>query len=94
MPLLFYLPLIIWMGLFEVAQDEMPVPVKVNRYGRLDDDRLQLGLEPRQGTRLSDWPARRSPYGADLRKGNHLVYRLPTLTTATGNTTRALKTAR
>jgi len=29
MPLLFYLPLIIWMGLFEVAQDEMPVPVKV-----------------------------------------------------------------
>jgi hypothetical protein len=30
MPLLFYLPLIIWMGLFEVAQDEMRVPVKVN----------------------------------------------------------------
>jgi len=29
MPLLFYLPLIIWMGLFEVAQDEMRVPVKV-----------------------------------------------------------------
>jgi hypothetical protein len=26
MPLLFYLPLIIWMGLFEIAQDEMPVP--------------------------------------------------------------------
>jgi hypothetical protein len=23
MPLLFYLPLIIWMGLFEVAHDEM-----------------------------------------------------------------------
>jgi hypothetical protein len=23
MPLLFYLPLIIWMGLFEVAQDKM-----------------------------------------------------------------------
>ena len=39
MPLLFYLPLIIWMGLFEVAQDEMRVPVKVKRYGRLDDDR-------------------------------------------------------
>ena len=29
MPLLFYLPLIIWMGLFEVAQGEMRVPVKV-----------------------------------------------------------------
>ena len=28
MPLLFYLPLIIWMGLFEVARDEMRVPVK------------------------------------------------------------------
>jgi hypothetical protein len=29
MLLLFYLPLIIWMGLFETAQDEMRVPVKV-----------------------------------------------------------------
>jgi hypothetical protein len=29
MPLLFYSPLIIWMGLFEVAQDEMRVPVKI-----------------------------------------------------------------
>ena len=29
MPPLFYLPLIIWMGLFETAQDEMRVPVKV-----------------------------------------------------------------
>ncbi len=29
MPLLFYLPLIIWMGLFEAAEDEMRVPVKV-----------------------------------------------------------------
>jgi hypothetical protein len=29
MPLLFYLPLIIWTGLFEVAQVEMWVPVKV-----------------------------------------------------------------
>lgn len=29
MPLLFYLPLIIWMGLYETAQDEMRVPVKV-----------------------------------------------------------------
>jgi hypothetical protein len=29
MPLLFYLPLIIWMGLFEVAQDKMRGPVKV-----------------------------------------------------------------
>ena len=32
MPLLFYLPLIIWMGLFEAAQDEMRVPVKVNAF--------------------------------------------------------------
>ena len=31
MPLLFYLPLIIWMGLFKVAQDEMRASVKVNR---------------------------------------------------------------
>jgi hypothetical protein len=28
MPLLIYLPLIVWMGLFEVAQDEMRIPVK------------------------------------------------------------------
>jgi hypothetical protein len=30
MPLLFYLPLIIWMGLFDAAQNEVRVPVKVN----------------------------------------------------------------
>ena len=36
MPLLFYLPLIVWMGLFEVAQDEMQVPVKGKA---LDDHR-------------------------------------------------------
>jgi hypothetical protein len=77
MPLLFYLPLIIWMGLFEVAHDEMRAPVKVKAR---DDDTLQWGLEPQQGTRHPDWPACRSPHGADLRKGNHLVYRLPTLT--------------
>ena len=29
MPLLFYLPLIIWMGMVEVAQEEMCAPVKV-----------------------------------------------------------------
>jgi hypothetical protein len=29
MPLLFYLPLIVWMGLSEVAQDEMRDRVKV-----------------------------------------------------------------
>lgn len=28
MPLLFYFPLIVWMGLMEIAQDEMRVPVK------------------------------------------------------------------
>ena len=27
MPLLIYLPLIVWIGLFRVAQDEMQVPV-------------------------------------------------------------------
>jgi hypothetical protein len=32
MPLLFYLPLIIWMGLFEVAQDAMRAPVKVKAF--------------------------------------------------------------
>ena len=36
MPMLFYLPLIVWMSLFEVAQDEMQVPVKGKT---LDDDR-------------------------------------------------------
>ena len=50
MPLLFYLPLIIWMGLLEAAQDEMRVPSKSMRYGRLDDDRRQKPLEPLQGT--------------------------------------------
>ena len=37
MPLLFYLPLILWMGLFEVAQDEMRLPVKSRRYPILDN---------------------------------------------------------
>ena len=42
MPLLFYLPLIIWMGLFEVAQDEMRAPVKsLKAYRRLDNDRTR-----------------------------------------------------
>lgn len=32
MPLFFYLPLIVWMGMYTVAQDEMrPVPVKAKR---------------------------------------------------------------
>ena len=30
MPLLFYLPLIIWTGLFDAVRDEMQVSVKVN----------------------------------------------------------------
>jgi hypothetical protein len=29
MPLLFYFPIIVWMGLMEIAQDEMRVPVRV-----------------------------------------------------------------
>lgn len=79
MPLLFYLPLIIWMGLFEVAQNEMRAPVKVIKaYRRLDNDRTREGLERPQGTH---GPACRSPNGADLRKGNRLVCRLPTLIT-------------
>jgi hypothetical protein len=42
MSLLFYLPFIIWMGLFEVAQDEMRVPVKVIKATRrLDNDRTR-----------------------------------------------------
>jgi len=28
MPLLFYFPLIVWMGMLELAQDEMRVPAK------------------------------------------------------------------
>jgi hypothetical protein len=34
MALLFYFPLIIWMGLFDVAQDEMRIPVKISRRTR------------------------------------------------------------
>jgi len=30
MPLLFYFPFIVWMGMLEVAHDEMRVPVKVS----------------------------------------------------------------
>lgn len=29
MPLLFYFPFIVWMGLMEIAQDEMRIPVRV-----------------------------------------------------------------
>jgi hypothetical protein len=28
MPLLFYFPFIVWLGLMEIAQDEMRVPVR------------------------------------------------------------------
>jgi len=32
MPLFFYLPIIVWMGMVEAARDEMrPVPVKARR---------------------------------------------------------------
>ena len=42
MPLLFYLPLIIWMGLFVAAQDEMRASVKlIKAYRRLDNDRTR-----------------------------------------------------
>jgi hypothetical protein len=39
MPLLFYLPLIVWMGLSEVVQDEMRDPVKVKTSRRPGNDR-------------------------------------------------------
>jgi len=39
MPLLFYLPLIVWKGLFEVAQDAMREPVKVKASRRPGNDR-------------------------------------------------------
>jgi hypothetical protein len=29
MPLLFYFPLIIWLGMAEIVQDELRVPVKI-----------------------------------------------------------------
>ena len=29
MPLLFYFPFIVWMGMMEIAQDEMRAPVRV-----------------------------------------------------------------
>jgi len=29
MPLLFYLPIIIWMGMVEIAQEELRAPVKI-----------------------------------------------------------------
>jgi hypothetical protein len=45
MPLLFYLPLIIWMGLVEVAQDAMRVPSKSRWYGRLDDNRTRHAVD-------------------------------------------------
>jgi hypothetical protein len=42
MPLLFHLPFIIWMGLFEVAQNDMRVFVKsIKAYRRLDNDRTR-----------------------------------------------------
>ena len=42
MPLLFYLPFIIWMGLFEIVRDDMRVRVKVIKaYRRLDNGRTR-----------------------------------------------------
>ena len=41
MPLLFYLPLNICTGLFEVAQGETRSLSKSRRYGRLDGDRTR-----------------------------------------------------
>lgn len=39
MPLLFYLPLVVWTGLFEVAQDEMRNPFKLKVYRSFGDDK-------------------------------------------------------
>jgi hypothetical protein len=41
MPLLFYLPLIIWTGLLEVAHGETRSLPKSRRDWRLDDDRTR-----------------------------------------------------
>jgi hypothetical protein len=41
MPLLFYLPLIIWTGLLEVTQSETRPLSKSRRDGRFDDDRTR-----------------------------------------------------
>jgi hypothetical protein len=35
MPLLFYLPLIVWMGMFEAMQDQMRVPAAAKAAARL-----------------------------------------------------------
>ena len=47
MPILFYLPLIVWISLFEVAQDEMHVPVEARpstttRHRTLSDKKTRL----------------------------------------------------
>jgi len=39
MPLLFYFPFIIWMGMLEIAHDEMRVPIKVKAPGHSALDR-------------------------------------------------------
>ena len=41
MPLLFYLPLIIWTGLLDVTQSEMGPLSKSRRDGSFDDDRTR-----------------------------------------------------
>jgi hypothetical protein len=42
MPLLLYLPFIIWMGLFEIVLEDMRVRVKVIKaYRRLDNGRTR-----------------------------------------------------
>ena len=35
MPMLFYWPLIVWIGMFEVAQNDMRVPVEVEAQKKL-----------------------------------------------------------
>jgi len=42
MPLLFYLPFIVWTGLFQVTRHEMRVPVQIIKaYRRLENDRTR-----------------------------------------------------
>ena len=49
MPLLFFFPYIIWMGMIELAQEEMRVPVTVHRVGdRPPGTRLHLRQLHRQ----------------------------------------------
>ena len=90
MPLLFYLPLIIWMGLFEVAQDEMRVPVKVKALrGDSTMTERDNGLNRRKVLDIRIGRLVEAHMALICGKVITWVYRLPTLITARGNTPQA-----